>query len=183
MRRLPLSVLGLWVPVSLLLVSNPVLAQPPAETCGVGDSTTSGDMLPFNQTGTASTNNFTMTGTGCNELGTDNVTCMTPANGCTVTATCADDFIPPPAQGGPSPDGLQLSVSAFDGGCNTSPASCLDSNQGTGSGTITGLALTAGTTYCFVCERGIPGTTNLQVTATSGDCGALPVGLESFSAE
>ncbi len=166
---------GLWL--GLLLWCLPLGAQPPAETCGVGDSLGGTDMLPFLGSLNVTGDDFTMTGTGCTEQGEDHVTCLTPANSCTVNATCRDGFSKPETSG------LQVAVNAFQGSCSTSPASCLDSDGGTGSGTISGLALTAGVTYCFVCEAGTGLDLELEINAVASSCGALPVELETYSVD
>ena len=155
-------------------VSPAVLAQPPAETCGAGDSLTGADAMPQNLSAFASSDDFDMSGTGCNERGPDHVTCFTPGMSCTVLAECFDDPL--------SPQGLQFSVSAFQGSCTTAPASCLDSSQGTGNSGQISVALTGGTTYCFVCEVDFAGQVGLSLS-TAGNCGPLPVELQTFEIE
>ena len=163
-----------YILVLVAIISPAVLAQPPAETCGAGDSLSGSDLMPQNLGAMASSDDFTLTGTGCNERNSDHVTCFTPTSSCSVQAECSDSTR--------DLDGLQFSVNAFEGPCTTSPASCLDSSQGTGSsGSIT-VALTAGTMYCFVCEVDSPGGLGLSLS-TAGDCGMLPVELQTFEIE
>ena len=166
--------------ILFLLVATPVFAQPPAETCGAGDSLGGADMLPFNGSLPPGVNDFTMTGTGCTENGFDHVTCFTPQNSCTVTATCSLASVAERAQ---APEGLQVGVNVVQGPCSTAPASCSASNSGSTIGTVVGVALTAGTNYCFVCESGASSSVALDVQATAGDCGALPVELVSFEVQ
>ena len=166
--------------ILLLLVATPALAQPPAETCGAGDSLGGTDMLPFNGSLAPGANDFAMTGAGCAESGFDHVTCFTPQNSCTVTATCSLATLAERAQ---APEVLQVGVNVVQGPCSTSPASCSASDSGTGGGTVVGVALTAGTNYCFVCESGVSSSLALDVQATAGDCGALPVELVSFEVQ
>lgn len=167
----------------LFLATTPAIAQPPATTCGLSDSLGSGDFFPIDATENTSSNDFTMTGTGCAEHGVDHVTCMTPTTSCTVNAQCSDNFTLVPVETDRTL-GLQVAVNAVQGSCSTSPATCLDSGVGTGSGAITNLALTGGTTYCFVCEAGGSSIDlRLEIQAASGDCGALPVELLSLEIE
>jgi hypothetical protein len=167
----------LFVLLLTVTFSSSLWAQPPAETCGAGDSLGGADMMPQSLVGTADTDDFTMTGTSCNELGLDNVTCFVPTTDCTVVAECSDSS--PPFE---VVEGLQFSVSAFQGACTTSPVSCLDSSQGTGVSGQISVALTGGTQYCFVCERGNSGATAIDLS-TAGSCGALPVELQSLEVE
>ena len=160
----------------VLLLATGSWAQPPAETCGAGDSLSGSDMLPQTLSMTPTSNDFNLNGSGCVELGDDHVTCMTPASSCDVAASCADSVAPL------APRGLQIGISLVQGSCTTTPASCLASNSGTGGGSIN-FSLVGGTTYCFVCETGnSPVDVTLSLT-TTGDCGALPVGLQSFEVE
>lgn len=157
-----------------LIVTPSALAQPPAETCGAGDSLSGSDMMPQIIFSAASSDDFDMSGTSCNEQGPDNVTCFTPTSSCTVVAECSD--------ASRSPEGLQVSISVFQGSCTTTPASCLDSSQGTGSSGQISVALTGGTNYCFVCETNF--SLDLEISlSTAGDCGPLPVDLQTFEIE
>lgn len=171
--RLPTSLVSIAI---LLLFAAAAAAQPPVDTCGADDSLTGADTLPQILAGVPASNDFNLSGTGCNEQGFDHVTCLTPTTDCTITAECSDGDITE------SVEGLQIGISVFSGACNTSPASCLDSTSGTGGSGQINVNVTGGTNYCFVCERGDTGVTTLSLS-TAGDCGALPVDLQTFSVD
>ncbi|MEM7587284.1 MAG: hypothetical protein AAF560_28110 [Acidobacteriota bacterium] len=152
----------------LFLVSASAGAQPPAEDC-TGADLTSSDTLPFFDSIIPTTDDFDMTGTGCVEEGVDSAVCFTPTNGCTVTVTCEGD------------SGVQT-ANVFTGSCTTSPTSCTNTASGA-IATISGLVLSAGVNVCLICEYSSPTFNDVTITATSGDCGALPVDLQSFSIE
>jgi hypothetical protein len=158
----------------MLFSVSVALAQPPAETCGAGDSLSGADMLPQTLVATPAANSFTMSGAGCNELGFDHVTCLTPTTDCTIVAECFD-----PDALTDEVEGLQFSISVFSGACSTAPASCLDSSQGTAASGQISVAVTGGTNYCFVCERADSNAMTLEMS-TAGSCGALPVELQTF---
>ncbi|MEM1180092.1 MAG: hypothetical protein AAGM22_17250 [Acidobacteriota bacterium] len=170
-------VLSTLVPLVLLFASAS-FAQPPAETCGAGDSLDMADTLPVSVSTTPATDDFTLTGTGCEELGVDHVTCLTPTNSCVINARCGDPVF---LSGGAAKLGVQGAVNVVEGSCSTNPASCTASAAGTGSGTVNNVALTAGTQYCFICETDFPDVLQLDLTLVSGDCGGLPVSLQSFA--
>jgi hypothetical protein len=160
---------------ALALTAAPAaLAQPPAETCGVGDSLTGADTMPQNIFLSVTGDDFDMSGTGCIELAIDHVTCFVPEFDCTVVAECYDAT---------RTEGVQFAINATQGACDTAPASCLDSSQGSPSSGTISVALTAGTNYCFVCEINSPGDLGLSMSTSAGNCGALPVGLETFGIE
>ena len=141
----------------------------------------SGDTLPINPGGVlGSSADFTMP-TGC-ELGvgafSDIVACFTPQNGCDVSFTCAT--------GG----GSNLRASIVELTSSSMCATDLSGDTCTAGGTdvapptdsVAAATLTGGADYCFVCQNTIGNATLTPViTATSGDCGALPVDLEAFS--
>lgn len=164
MFRLPVLIVAA---LFLLLVVS-AQAQPPTENC-TGADLDGGDMFPFMGSITPVTNDFAMTGSFCGgEEGTDAVVCFTPTTSCNVDITCTHSG----------------SVNVFVGPCTSSPASCVDSNNGSGSVTISDLNLTAGQNVCVVCE----GTDSMEVTEVtiaelSGPCGPLPVDLQSFEIE
>ena len=166
----------------LLFFASSSLAQP-AETCGPGDSLGGLDTLPQNLVGSALSDDFTMTGAGCNERQFDHVTCLTPTTDCTIVAACAAGVrLSSDTESNSEVDseGLQVSVNAVEGACSTAPASCLASSVGTGASGDVNVAVTGGTTYCFVCEVDFAKSLQLSLS-TAGDCGFLPVGLQSFS--
>lgn len=140
-------------------------AAQPAETC-VGADLTSADMLPFSDSFPPSSDDFTMTGTGCVEQGIDSVVCFQPMNDCSVQVSCLND------------GGLQ-SVNIVTGPCTVTPASCVASDTGTEPMVV--VALTAGENVCVVCEFSDPNFTFTNITETAGSCGSLPVTLEHFS--
>jgi len=79
---------------------------------------------------------------------------------------------------------LPAATNLFQGACTTNPASCLASISGSGAQTIADTALTAGTQYCVVCSDQMSETSiDLTIMINAGDCGASPVGLQSFSVE
>ncbi len=154
--------------VALLALFSASAQAQPAEDC-TGADLGSGDMFPLNGQIAPSSDDFSMTGTGCLEQGVDSVVCFTPTNNCTVTVSCEGD------------SGTQ-SANLFVGPCNTSPGSCTNSTSGSAA-TIAGIALTAGQNVCLVCEHSSPTLNDVIITEDAGSCGALPVALQSFEVE
>ena len=162
--------------LALALVGLPLhlSAAPPQPTCNGNESLTGSDTFPFNDSLSAPlTDDFDMTASGCIEEGVDHVTCFRPTNNCSVNITCS-------YPGGSPAIGANL----YAGGCDTSPSSCSTASGGPGSTTIFGFALTGGTDYCVVCESDANITQlDISISEVSGNCGALPVTLESFTIE
>ncbi|MEM7583398.1 MAG: hypothetical protein AAF560_08470 [Acidobacteriota bacterium] len=150
-------------------IDNFELAGPltPVESCTGADLGNS-DMLNGGGFFDPSTSDFTMSGTGCTEQGVDSVLCFTPENSCDVRITCARD------------SGLN-SVNVFTGACTAVPAMCSNTASGTGSASVD-VTLSAGVNVCVVCEyAGTGGDSRMAFSELSGDCGQLPVDLQSFS--
>ena len=152
--------------------ASPAPGQPPSASCDGNENLTGADILPQNLSlGAPLSNDFTMTGTNCNEQGVDHVTCFVPQNNCGVIFDCA--YVPPGA--------ATIAVNVYSGSCAASPSTCIASNSGLNFASVQ-VALTAGTQYCVVCESSVNVTNlNLDLGVDSGDCGALPVQLQQFS--
>ncbi len=151
---------------SLSLILAGFAQAQPSENC-TGADLGGGDSFPLMGNLGPTVNDFTMTGAGCAEQGVDTAVCFTPELDCTVTMRCEND------------SGMQ-SANLVAGPCNTSPASCIQSDTGT-EPELTNVALTAGQNVCLVCEFLNPGFVSVLISeSTPGECGALPVELLEF---
>jgi hypothetical protein len=155
-----------------MILATPALSQPPRDTCDGSENLSGMDMLPQMLSMPAPmANNFTLPAT-CNEIGLDHVTCFAPQNNCTVNITCR--YVPATQV---------VSANLMLGPCVTNPASCIGTATGT-TATIVGASLTAGTQYCVVCESPVSITAMaIDIVQNTGNCGDLPVELQSVSIE
>ncbi len=96
-----------------------------------------------------------------NNAGADGVICFTPQNACTMQFVC----------NGPS--------AATDALVGTGACGSMIGCQTNATNTIS-VALTAMTQYCLYCEHTGGALLGFTLTET-GDCGALPVALQTFS--
>ncbi len=147
------------------------VGPPPSETCTDADLSGT-DMFNWSDFVGISSNDFTLPGPSCTELGIDAAVCFTPTSGCTVEIFCEFD------------SGSQ-SINVFTGPCTLTPASCTHTTAATAFPSLTGVVLTGGVNTCVVCEHTSVGSgaSTITINQTAGDCGALPVGLLSFGIE
>jgi hypothetical protein len=157
----------------LVLTALPAYAQnPPADSCGPGDSLGGSDMFPFSGSANPATNTFAMTGTQCSEVGKDAVVCFRPTSSCDVNIRCA--FV-----------NTTVAANLFLGPCESSPAACVQSATAQHFASID-ASLSGGQEYCVVCETSDTTFTfsaQVDIMTTAGNCGPLPVELESFIVE
>ncbi len=163
----------LRVALLAMIFASPALSQPPRDTCDGNENLSGMDMLPQMLSMPAPmANNFTLPAATCNEIGLDHVTCFAPQNNCTVDITCR--YVPATQV---------VSANLMQGPCVTNPASCISTATGT-TATIVGASLTAGTQYCVVCESPVSITAMaIDIVQNTGNCGDLPVELQSVSIE
>lgn len=170
-----MSFLRLLTSAALLCVFHgaPAIAQL-ADSC-LGAELDSSAMLPLSETsGPAISNAMTMSGAACEELGVDAVVCFEPELSCRADITCSVVDL-----------GTLVSCNLVTGPCSSSPASCSASTLYAQSALLPGVDLTAGTHYCIVAEHDGAGSdaVSVEIVATAGTCGALPVELLSWSVE
>ncbi len=152
----------------LAVLASPAAAQNLANNCG--GSTNFGPIdIPGTFTSTNSTTGSNgIDGSACLTMATnsnsDGVICFTPQNSCTVDLTC----------NGSASNNIDAGVEA--GSCMSPTGGCTTND----SDTVTGFSLTAGVQYCLYCESNQNQQLGFTITET-GDCGLLPVELESFS--
>ena len=163
----------LRVALLAMIFASPALSQPPRDTCDGNENLSGMDMLPQMLSLPAPmANDFTLPAATCNEIGPDHVTCFAPQNNCTVDITCR--YVPATRV---------VSANLMLGPCVTNPASCIGTATGT-IATIVGASLTAGTQYCVVCESPVSITAMaIDIVQNTGNCGDLPVELQSVSIE
>ena len=163
----------LRVALLAMIFASPALSQPPRDTCDGNENLSGMDMLPQMLSLPAPmANDFTLPAATCNEIGPDHVTCFAPQNNCTVDITCR--YVPATQV---------VSANLMLGPCVTNPASCIGTATGT-TATIVGASLTAGTQYCVVCESPVSITAMaIDIVQNTGNCGSLPVELQSVSVE
>lgn len=168
------SVQALIVALSFALAPTAARA---ADTCTGADLSGANTMpvsLPSNVNLLG--NDFAPGGVNCaNAGGDDHVVCFVPTASCSIIAQCA-------------PNNFDASISMYSVptcGAITGSTACVASAQG--SGPAVNQALTGGVRYCFVCDSTETGSTDesllLFVNVTAGDCGALPVALQTFSVQ
>ena len=162
-----------FVFAALTLFSGAASGQLANDCTGAG--LTGADVLPVSETvGSAGfSQDLDMSAGSCTELtsGMDTVVCFTPENSCNVNFTC--DYVP---------SGTSMAANIFEGMCSDTPASCTaTAANATGPAVISDFALSAGTNYCFQCESAVAAVSMFaEIAASSGDCGSLPVSLQSF---
>jgi hypothetical protein len=156
-----------------LILPAPQQAQTFREDC-TSATLTGAATLPFSDAGVAGGDRDFTLPAGCqlgNTAFSDVVVCFTPQSGCTVAFACS-------ASGGSN-----VRASILGGPCTASFANCLAAGADVvpAATSTANLALVAGQSYCFVCQNTIGnGDFTAGVSATSGNCGALPVQLLSF---
>ena len=163
----------------LLGVSVAGVAQPPTEGCDTpnpGDHNVGGIMLPFGpmgfqpQTRADYTNwsNCPIFGGGDPIITADHVTCITLTNTCTVGFQCIQTAV------GVHGNHVSSGNCSTGGMCNGSRSNIVNSSSSL-------QPLTVGQNYCFWCGNYGTQAITLTLATQSGDCGALPVDLQSFT--
>ena len=172
MRSTPWS-LG-WV-ILMLVAQLPAAAQTSTETCAGQPSLDWQDVMPFNVAPSPMSDDFAMTGAGCQPWnptncgfndGFDRVVCFIPTNDCEVLVQVATG-------------NSGAAAHVFAGTCGE-PASCLASLAEDDNGVlIPSVNLTANTRYCVVAERCGSASISWTINHIGGtDCGPLgPVPL------
>jgi len=171
--------------VVLTLSTASVALGQPVEDCAGADLSGS-DALPFSGSFTPASFNFNLSGAGCFQppFGLDSVVCFTPTNSCTVDFSCSF----------PSSQRVEVNVRDMGTGgtCTTAAGPCVASagvdagagNDATSPLLLTGVALTAGSHYCFVCSTSDQVPSVQQTFSISGaGCGALPATLQRYEVE
>jgi hypothetical protein len=176
------------VPIALCvltLLTVPASATAPAESCSDGPET-GAIQLPFSQSSSPSSGDFSFSGSGCQGAAYDSVACFTPASSCAVDLSCSVAF----ASSTESTRGFATTINLFAGPCTDvpGPPSCIDSSlSASGSASLTNQALTGGQEYCVICAHSYaPGPQlNLSIALSAGStsCGDLPVELMHFAVE
>jgi len=114
----------------------------------------------------------------CNpaEAGPDSVICFTPSMGCFVFGlTCA------------ASDATAMTMKILSVGgppaCNETSPTCVSNGSGTNS-VNANFVLNGGENYCFVCNADSGSTADhMWNLSPLGDCGTVPVELQSYSVE
>ena len=171
----------LLVGVIMVLFAG-VLAAQPSDTC-TGAALDGSDNLPFNGATTPANASFNVSGIGCTNPGfaLDGAVCFRPTNNCSVNFSCAFN------SGSAYLNVRNVGAAACDAAAG--PCVATAALSGTSPNVISGIALTGGTSYCFIChtdDQVAPfATQTFAITLADGSasCGALPVELQRFEVE
>lgn len=169
----------IWILLTLAL-QLPAYAQTSTENCTGQPSLDGDDMFDFSVGPTPMSDDFAMTGTGCDPWdptncgfndGFDRVVCFTPTNNCDVLVNVGTG-------------GNGAAAHVFSGMCGE-PASCVASiSEDDNAVLIASVSLTSGTQYCVVAERCGIASISISITQINAtDCGPLPVTLQTFTVE
>ena len=158
--------------VALVLFAATAQAQPVVETCGAGD-TLGPVTLPWTSSPAFNPASQDFTIAGCSAVnGQDVVICFKPTTTCTVDLTC-------------NRTGSGNVVIILTSGACATTTSCVVSTASSGPTATLGAGLTGGTRYCAVCSTSDASASfTIGIAAQPGfNCGAMPVSLQSFTAE
>jgi hypothetical protein len=170
------TVIRATVFAATLLSATVGFGQSFQESCA-GADLNSGDSLDISETAVSGGDRDFTLPASC-DLGntpfSDIVVCFTPQNSCTVDFTCT------------ATGGSDVRASIVQGPCSTNPVTCLvaGANVVPANPSTAAWALVSGQNYCFICQNTIGnGSFNASISATVGDCGALPAELLKYRIE
>lgn len=166
----------------VMVLSAGVLAAQPSDDC-TGAALDGSDTLSFNGATTPSNASFNVSGTGCTNpaFALDSAVCFRPTNNCSVNFSCAFN------SGSAYLNVRNVGAAA----CEATAGPCVANAalSATSPNVISNIALTGGTSYCFIChtdDQVAPfATQTFTITLADGSasCGALPVDLQRFEVD